>query len=125
MKKRGVLLVSLLICLSMLISCDPIYPYPTGELKVAKIAPITQGSSIEIEIVYPNIGGSIVLDWKDQCAEIISGEDIVAVSGLTITELKPGIAIIKVSATTVLTDGAYQAGDAEQTYTTEVEIRVK
>ena len=124
MKKKVIAFVSfLLICFIMLTSCDPIYP--TDALKIAKMEPIAQGSSVDIEIIYPNTGGSVVLDWKDQRVEIVDGSDIVAVSDLTITGLKPGTALIKVSATTVLSDEASQSGYEERIYSTEVEIEVK
>lgn len=123
MKRSAILIVSLLICLCMIISCDPIYP--PGELKVEKIGTLSRGASVDIEIVYPNTGGSIVQDWKDQCAEIISGGDIVSVSGLTVTGLKSGTAVIKVSATTVITEGASGSGYEERVYSTEIEINVE
>lgn len=123
MKKRLISLVLLCLCLIMLASCDPVYP--PGELKVAEMQPLPQGSSAELEIIYPNTGGSIVEGWKDQSIEIIGGNDIVAVSGLTIAGLKPGTALLKVSATTVLTDDASKAGYEEKTYFTEIEIQVE
>lgn len=76
--------------------CDPIYP--TGELRVEKMQPLSQGASMNIEIIYPSTEGTLgyVLGWKEQCVEIISGDDIISVSGLTITGLKSGVASIKV-----------------------------
>lgn len=124
MKKTVIALVSFsLICLLMLTSCDPVYP--SSELKVVKMKPLSQGSSVDIEIIYPNTGGSIVLEWKNQCAEIVSGSDIVSISDLTITGLKPGTAKIKVSATTVISDEALNSGYEERVYSTEIEIQVE
>ncbi len=124
MQKRVFLsAVLLLVCLGILTGCDPIYP--TGKLRVAKIEPLSQETSVDIEIVYPNTGGSIVLDWKEQSIKIINGEDVISISGLTITGLKSGTALIKVSATTVLSDEASKSGYEEKVYSTEVEITVK
>lgn len=122
MKGKVILLISLLICLVALTGCDPIYP--PGEIKVENME-LTQGASADIWIKYPYEGGSIVVDWKDQTAEIISGDDIVSVSGLTVTGLKPGTALLKVSATTVITDEAAEQGFEERVYSTEIEIVVK
>ena len=85
MKKKVILILVFLLFWSIpLTGCDPIYP--TGTLKVVKPGTLSPGSSVDIEIIYPNSGGSIVCGWKDQNIEIIKGEDIIAVSGLTITE---------------------------------------
>jgi hypothetical protein len=113
----------LLLSLVVLTSCDPVYP--PSNLKVEKMEPLLQGSSVDIEIIYPNTGGSIVLDWKNQTVEIVDGNDIVAISGLTITGLKPGTALIKVSATTVISDEAASVGREEKVYFTEIEIKVE
>ena len=66
-----------------------------------------------------------VLDWKDQSVEVLKGEDIIDVSDLTITGLKPGKALIKVNATTVISEEAAQQGYDEKVYSTEVELRVE
>lgn len=114
----------MMFCLSMLVGCDPIYP--PGELRVTKIAPLSQGDNINIEIIYPNNGGSIVLGWKDQNVEIVSGDDIVAVSGLSLTGIKTGTAIIKVNATTIISEEAAESGYEEKVYSTrEMEINVR
>ena len=106
----------------MLTGCDPIYP--TGTLKVVKPRTLSQGSSVDIEIIYPNTGGSIVYDWKDQNIEIIKGEEFIAVSGLTITGISKGTAQIKVNVTTVISDDASQNGYEERVYTTKLKITV-
>ena len=103
--------------------CDPIYP--TGELRVEKMQPLSQGASMNIEIIYPNTGGSIVLGWKEQYVEIISGDDIISVSGLTITGLKSGVASIKVSATTVISDEDIASGHEEKVYSVVTEVKVE
>ena len=103
--------------------CDPIYP--TGELRVEKMQPLSQGASMNIEIIYPNTGGSIVLGWKEQYVEIISGDDIISVSGLTITGLKSGVASIKVSATTIISDEDIASGYEEKVYSVVTEVKVE
>lgn len=103
--------------------CDPIYP--TGELRVEKMQPLSQGASMNIEIIYPNTGGSIVLGWKEQYVEIISGDDIISVSGLTITGLKSGVASIKVSATTIISDEDIASGHEEKVYSVVTEVKVE
>jgi hypothetical protein len=124
MKKRMIFTaVLLLFCFIVLAGCDPIYPM--GNLKVAQIDVLSQGDSKDIGIIYPNTGGSIVKGWKDQKAEIISGEDIVAVDGLTVTGLKAGTALVKISATTIIPDEAVSVGNKERTYFIKVKIKVK
>lgn len=124
MKKTVIMATIMMFCLSILVGCDPIYP--PGELRVTKIAPLSQGDNINIEIIYPNNGGSIVLGWEYQNIEIISGDDIVAVSGLSLTGIKPGTAIIKVNATTIISEEAAESGYEEKVYSTrEIEINVR
>lgn len=124
MRKRVIWIVTLLLTgVCIMTGCDPIYP--TGELRVEKMQPLSQGASMNIEIIYPNTGGSIVLGWKEQCVEIISGDDIISVSGLTITGLKSGVASIKVSATTVISDESFAAGYEEKVYSVVTEVKVE
>ena len=123
MKKENILILALLLfCSIVFISCDPIYP--PGNLMVVKIEPLSQGSSVDVEIIYPNTGGSVVLEWKEQNIEIMDGEDIVAISGLTITGISRGTARIKVNATTVISDEAAERGYEERIYSTEFRITV-
>ena len=112
----------LLIGLIILTGCDPIYPL--GKLKVEKIPVLSIGDSAEIKIVYPD-DGLIVEGWKNQTVEIIEGFDIIAVSNLTITALNSGTALIKVSATIVISDELLDSGYEERQYTTYVDIKVK
>lgn len=124
MRKRVIWIVTLLLTgVCIMTGCDPIYP--TGELRVEKMQPLSQGASMNIEIIYPNTGGSIVLGWKGQYVEIISGDDIISVSGLTITGLKSGVASIKVSATTVISDESFAAGYEEKVYSVVTEVKVE
>lgn len=124
MRKRVIWIVTLLLTgVCIMTGCDPIYP--TGELRVEKMQPLSQGASMNIEIIYPNTGGSIVLGWKEQCVEIISGDDIISVSGLTITGLKSGVASIKVSATTIISDESFAAGYEEKVYSVVTEVKVE
>ena len=113
--------VFLFMCVGTLTGCDPMYP--SGNIKVANVQTLTTGVSVEIEIVYPNTGGSRVRGWKDQMAEIINRDEIVALSGLSVAGLKPGTALIKISATTVLSDEGL--GWEERIYSTEIEIKVE
>lgn len=124
MRKRVIWIVTLLLTgVCIMTGCDPIYP--TGELRVEKMQPLSQGASMNIEIIYPNTGGSIVLGWKEQYVEIISGDDIISVSGLTITGLKSGVASIKVSATTVISDEDIASGHEEKVYSVVTEVKVE
>ncbi len=124
MKKTVIMQTLLLLILSCILTgCDPIYP--TDKLKVEKIGSISQGSSAEIKIIYPNTGGTVVEGWKDQSIEILSGDDIISVSGLTVTGLKPGTAKIEVKAVTVINDENKSSGHEEKIYSASAEIKVK
>jgi hypothetical protein len=123
MKKKVILILIFLLFWSILLTgCDP--EYPPGTLKVVEPGTLSAGSSVDIEIIYPYSGGSYVLGWKDQNIEIIKGEDIIAVSGLTITGIKKGNAQIKVNVTTVLSDVAYQTGYEDRIYSIKLKITV-
>lgn len=121
-KKKFVMVFVCLFYICLLICCDPVYP--CEELKISNVDPIAQHESIEIEITYPNIGGSIVIGWENVSLEIISGVDVVSVDGLTITGLSPGTAEIKICATTILSDEAIAQGYEEKIYSTMLEIVV-
>ena len=113
----------IVVCLSILIGCDP--EYPAGDLEVNKIEPIAIGDSIDIEIIYPNTGDSAVTGWKNQNIEIISGRDIVSVSGLTLTGIKSGTARVKINATTDITFLGVESEEDEIVYSKQLEIKVK
>lgn len=115
--------MSLLFFLCILTGCDPIYPI--GSLKTTEIKSISKGETVNFEITYPNIGGSIVTGWKEQSVEIISGDDIVAVSGLSVTGIKTGTAVLKINAATVISEEAAEEGYKEKIYSTEVKITVE
>ena len=124
MQKRVLLsIVILLMGVSILSGCEPIYPL--GNIKVEEIEPLSQGTSVNIDIIYPYIGDTWVVGWKDQNIEIIEGDDIVTVSDLTVTGVKPGDAFIKVNATTVMYNDAVKSDDEERVYSTKVKITVK
>ena len=126
MRKRVIWIVTLLLTgVCIMTGCDPIYP--TGELRVEKMQPLSQGASMNIEIIYPSTEGTLgyVLGWKEQCVEIISGDDIISVSGLTITGLKSSVASIKVSATTVISDEDIASGHEEKVYSVVTEVKVE
>ena len=119
MKRNILIFIAFLVfCLGMLAGCDPVFP--EGDLEVAPLSILAQGTSVKIEIIYPPTHDSIffTFGWKDQNIEIVNGTDVVAVSGLTITGLKPGTALIRVNATTF-------CGEQEGVYSTEVEVQVK
>ena len=120
---KAIIVIFILLCLTTLIGCDPIYP--PGKLKIKDIESLSVGKTINIEIIYPNTGGSIVFGWKDQNLEIISGSDIVSVSGLSLTGIKSGTVKIKINATTRISDEAIQTGREEKVYSKEIEIKVK
>ena len=122
MKNKKFVFYFLVICLLILTSCDPIYPL--GKLKVEKIPVLSIGDSIEIKIVYPD-DGLIVEGWKNQTVEIIEGSGIIDVSDLIITALNSGTALIKVSATTVISEELLNSEYEERQYTTYVDIKVK
>ena len=120
--KLRLLAVLLPVLLILLAGCDPIYPL--GNIKVEKIKDLSPGESIEIQITYPT-GGLCVIDWKDQNIEIVDGDDIISADGLTLTALRPGVATIKVNATTVLDEHAINDGYEERVYSTEMMVTVK
>ena len=123
MRRRALSAISLLLFLSILTGCDPIYPI--GTLKITEIESVPKGNTVNFEIIYPNTGGSIVTGWKEQNVEIINGDDIVAVSGFSITGKKSGTAVLRIYATTIISDEAVKAGYKEKIYSTEVKIIVE
>ena len=66
-----------------------------------------------------------VIGWKDQNLEIIQGDDIVSVSGLSITGLKAGTAVLKISVTTIISEQDISSGYDEKVYSTRVRVKVK
>jgi hypothetical protein len=70
-KKKSMKCTLLLVLLLTVIGCDSIYPI--GRLRVLKPGKMKPNDTVQIEILYPNTGGTIVEDWKDHCTEIISG----------------------------------------------------
>ena len=95
MKKTFFTVLIVLLCLSIFVGCDPVLP--TENISVDyNPKPLTQGTSAEIEITYPDTTGTPIVEWTDQKVEIIDGSDIVEVSGLTIKGLKAGKAVLKI-----------------------------
>lgn len=120
MKKRVIISLLVLICFfTILMGCDPVFPQEN--ISVVPLEPLYQGTTVEIEIIYPPSPGSIVFSWKEQNIEIISGVETIAVSGLSVTGLKPGTALIKVNATAYCEVG----GEQESVYSTEVKITIE
>ena len=65
------------------------------------------------------------MEFDGVVAAVANGTTDLAISGLTITALKPGTALIKVSATTVISDELLSQGNEERQYSTYVDIKVK
>ena len=120
MKKSCIFFI--ILCVSILAGCE--YHYPPENLKVSKIKALSVGETVEIELLYPNTGGSKVSGWKNQYIEIISGEDIICSDGLSVTALKAGTATLKIKATTTLFDDAISDGFEEREYSTDI-IKIK
>ena len=57
--------------------------------------------------------------------EIIEGAEIIEISGLTVKGLKAGTAVIRVSATTVISEIALEQGEEEKIYSTTAQITVR
>jgi len=122
--KNFYICLSMIICIMTLFSgCDSIYP--TEQLKVEEIKTLSQGESADIELVYPDTGGTIVLKWRNESAEVIDGKDVVVLSGFTVKGVKPGIATIKVKAITVISEEARAEGYKEKEYCAEVKVNVE
>lgn len=96
MKKSVILtIITILACLIVLTGCDPVLP--AGNISADyETKPLTQGSTASISIAYPDTENTAVVKWTDQNIEVISGKNIVEVSGLSIKGLRPGTAVLKV-----------------------------
>jgi hypothetical protein len=122
MKKTLTRFIPCFLILLVLTACDPVFP-PGNIRVISPPEPLYQGDSFNIEIIYPNMGGTAVHNWKNQNIEILEGDGIIEVYGLTITGLNPGDARIKVNVTAVLHPLA--TGYTERVYSTEVSIGVE
>ena len=122
MKKTFFTVLIILLCLSIFVGCDPVLP--TENISVDyNPKPLTQGTSAEIEITYPDTTGTPIVEWTDQKVEIIDGSDIVEVSGLTIKGLKAGKAVLKIE---VKANCAYNGIVIDKpVFTTELEVEVE
>ena len=98
-KKILCLFVPLLFGLVMFAGCDPVLP-DKGITATIEPNPLPQGTSALIHIVYPDTKNTAVENWNDPGVSIVSGHDIVAVNGLSVTGLKPGTAALKIKVTT-------------------------
>ena len=93
---RHVLLtLALLFCIGTLTGCDPVMPSDNIEAVFTQ-KPLIQGASADVDILYPDTDDTAIVGWSGQSVEILEGEDVVEVSGLTITALKPGNATLEV-----------------------------
>ena len=120
---KKIKLFLLVIVLTFVVACDPIYP---SRIRVKKISPIGVGTSVDIEIDYPGLEGCcyVVSGWKNQNVEIIDGNDIIAVDGLTLTGLKEGKAKIKINVTTEIYEDKIAYGYEERIYSVEMTVKV-
>jgi len=122
--KRRIILNGLGIVLICLLSgCDP--KYPPEKLRIEKIYPLSIGEKIEVELIYPYDGGTMVIGWKDQSIKIINNDNVISVSGLTVTAIGKGTATIEISATTLLSDESYVSGNSDKVYKVVSKIYVK
>lgn len=97
-KRVVALLVLILSGSSFLTGCDPVLPSENIQA-VYSPQPINLGGTAIVEIVYPETDGTAVVEWTDARIEILQGDDILEVSGLTLKGLKAGQAVLKVEAT--------------------------
>ncbi|MBO4870183.1 MAG: hypothetical protein J6330_03350 [Clostridia bacterium] len=122
MRKTFFMILISLFCLSVFYGCDPVLP-TENIVAVYEPNPLIQGSSADIEIIYPDTTGTPIVEWTDQKVEVINGNDIVEVSGLKITGLKPGKAVLKVE---VKANCAYGGIVIDKpVFSTELEVEVE
>lgn len=96
MNKMFICAVSfLLVCVGLLTACDPVLPAGNISADYAP-KPLPQGTTAEIELSYPDTTDTAVVGWNDPTVTIVSGEDVVKVSGRSITGLKTGTAVLRV-----------------------------
>lgn len=95
MKKTFTTVILLAFCCAFFTGCDPVLPKENITANYSP-KPLTLGVSAHIEIIYPDTEGTSIVEWTDQSVEIVQGKDIVEVSGLTMTGLKPGTARLKI-----------------------------
>jgi len=122
---RKALLTRLLIIpisLTFLLGCDP--TYPPGNIKVEDVDHLSLGETVTLDIEYPNDGGTIVFGWKDQTVEFLSGVGQVSISGLSITGTQAGVVVLRVSATTVISEYAAESGYEDRVYSIEITVNV-
>lgn len=124
MKKQLLMLFSILtMTFAFLLGCDP--TYPPGNIKVDDVDHLSLGETVTLDIEYPNNGGTIVFGWKDHTVEIVSGIGLVSISGLSVTGTQAGVVVIRVSATTVISEYAAESGYEERVYSTEISVNVE
>ena len=122
MKKTIFVILVLLFCMSIFIGCDPVLPTDSIAADYEP-KPLVQGASANIEITYPDTTGTAIVGWTDQKIEIVKGDDIVQVSGLTITGLKPGKAVLQIE---VKANCAYNGTVIDKpVFSTELEVEVE
>lgn len=95
MKKTFGITAILLILVCLLTACDPVLPADTIRVELTP-NPLPKGTSAEINIYYPPTDDTAIADWVNPRVEILEGDEIIAVSGLEVTALDPGRALLLV-----------------------------
>ena len=96
--KQVLLLICSLLCMALLVGCDPTLPIENIQAVVTPSV-ILQGETAEIEIVYPDFSNTSVTEWINQKVTIVSGGNFIEVNEMTITGISLGVAIIRVEVT--------------------------
>lgn len=94
--KKIICILAVFILTLNLLSCDPVLPKENIKA-ICTSNPLKLNETAEIKIIYPNISDTAVVDWTTPEIEIVSGGDVVEMSGMTVTGIKQGIAILNVT----------------------------
>ena len=92
--KKTIIILCVFILLS-LSSCDPVLPNENISAECTP-NPLTVGETAEISVKYPDISNTAIKSWEQPNITIISGDDIVSVSGLSVTGLEKGKATLRI-----------------------------
>ncbi|MCL2083219.1 MAG: hypothetical protein FWH04_08325 [Oscillospiraceae bacterium] len=122
MLKRMSLMWIVLLYIVTIAGCDPIYPIKNLKIEYAP-APLPIGTFAEIKITHPNDGIAEIV-WDNQQIEIVSGADVLEISGLYIKGLKAGTAILEITSTAKLVYEISGTPD-ERVYTKRLKVKVK
>jgi hypothetical protein len=122
MKVKLFLVFSLIIFMIIFAGCDSEL-HLFGRINASyEPHPVTQGETANVVIDYGEFAN---LRWTNQMVTIINGNDIVDVSGLTITALQPGTALLRVEATGHTQYPIFIFITEKQTFSTELEVIVE